>query len=128
MNGQIVENKTLKVSLKKFTQNLQKATNDLEEYSKSFPIALPYLDICRALNDQQSNKKKISKFYEEGLAYAEAHGMKYITGIIKHLIGISLNVRDDPTTTAEKMQHKESALQIFIQLNVGDTQLLWPTS
>jgi len=101
----------------------------LEEYSKYIPITLPFFDVIRAVNEQQQqpqqNKKKISKFYEEGLDHAQSRGMKYMTAIIHHLIGNSLNIRDDPTTTAEKVKHKECALEFFIRLNVAETQLLW---
>ena len=55
--------------------------SDLEEYTKFFPVALPYFHVCRALMEQQQNKKKVGKFLEEGLGQAEVHGMTYMTGI-----------------------------------------------
>eukprot|EP01128_Nolandella_sp_AFSM9_P002078 TRINITY_DN12469_c0_g1_i1.p1 TRINITY_DN12469_c0_g1~~TRINITY_DN12469_c0_g1_i1.p1 ORF type:complete len:814 (-),score=175.38 TRINITY_DN12469_c0_g1_i1:254-2695(-) len=111
-------------AIKKLPSTLSKDVRVFEEFKNNFPLGGPAYFITKGLLDRMVYKKK-NRFFEDGLELALATSMKYYEACLHHWVGISLDMRDSPQEVQAKLKHKDSAMDIFISLDVNESVLLW---
>jgi len=112
-------------AIKKFTSRLAKDFKMLEDFCVVFPIAAPCMNIIKGLLEQSLLKKKNIKAFEDALAQAHDLGMSYYKALVHQWIGLSMDIRDTQKDVQIKLRHKDTAMEMFIQLQVNESQLFW---
>jgi hypothetical protein len=64
-------------------------------------------------------------FLLDALEAAHRLGMSYFKALSHHWIGLSMDIRDTQKDVQIKLRHRDTAMEMFISLNVNESQLLW---
>lgn len=111
-------------SLKKFGAKLAKDLKLFDDFAAAFPVANACIGIVRGLYEQTLLKRK-TRVLDEALESAHNLDLLYYKALIHQWIGLSMDIRDTQRDVQTKLQHRDTAMEIFIQLDVNESQLLW---
>eukprot|EP01126_Amoeba_proteus_P002955 TRINITY_DN10966_c0_g1_i1.p1 TRINITY_DN10966_c0_g1~~TRINITY_DN10966_c0_g1_i1.p1 ORF type:complete len:499 (+),score=98.75 TRINITY_DN10966_c0_g1_i1:551-2047(+) len=111
----------LNLTQKKYIALLTKHMKHFEEISCIFKSSVPASKIISGLFYQTQSKHPFQ--LQEGLEFCQTQGMKYFEAIIHFWIGFS-SIKDSHQTVQAKLQHRERAMEMFVQMDVFDTMLV----
>jgi len=107
------------LKLKKLSQSIGLSLKTIQDFSVKFRSAAVIYCLALGLSDQVHGKK--TSAFED--AIDQGAGMKYFVAMAHHWLTVFITITED--TQKFKVNHVTAALDLFVELDVFETMLLW---